>query len=205
MLSHASRSVVNLGLQEGESTGAVRFRDDQSIPPLPARRSPQGQGQGGGEVPPVPPIPPVPALLPAFDEPRVKPMPSRTSLRKKASQVFELSKASIANLRAAALGGGGERDKDRGGGLAAIEGSPAGATESTPRLPLSGGLGDRDTIAADGILQKEKEARSGRPRAESRARFGQLAGLGSVPVTAEGRERREERRVKLRRPGSSNV
>ncbi|KAI0635412.1 S-adenosyl-L-methionine-dependent methyltransferase [Trametes polyzona] len=56
------------------------------------------------------------ALLPAPDEPLLLPalepappvklraVPSRTSLRKKASQVFEFSKASVASLRSAALG-----------------------------------------------------------------------------------------------------
>ncbi|EIW56069.1 S-adenosyl-L-methionine-dependent methyltransferase [Trametes versicolor FP-101664 SS1] len=49
-----------------------------------------------------------PMLLPALEPapPRLRTMSSRTSLRKKASQVFEFSKASVASLRSAALGGG---------------------------------------------------------------------------------------------------
>lgn len=51
---------------------------------------------------------PSPMLLPALEPapPRLRTMSSRTSLRKKASQVFEFSKASVASLRSAALGGG---------------------------------------------------------------------------------------------------
>lgn len=48
-----------------------------------------------------------PFLLPALEPapPKLRSMSSRTSLRKKASQVFEFSKASVASLRSAALGG----------------------------------------------------------------------------------------------------
>ncbi|KAI0828552.1 S-adenosyl-L-methionine-dependent methyltransferase [Trametes gibbosa] len=53
------------------------------------------------------PAPDEPPLLPALEPAppiRLRTVPSRTSLRKKASQVFEFSKASVASLRSAALG-----------------------------------------------------------------------------------------------------
>ncbi|KAI0362999.1 S-adenosyl-L-methionine-dependent methyltransferase [Pilatotrama ljubarskyi] len=53
------------------------------------------------------PAPDEPSLLPALEPAppvKLRAMPSRTSLRKKASQVFEFSKASVASLRSAALG-----------------------------------------------------------------------------------------------------
>lgn len=54
------------------------------------------------------PVPdPEPLLLPALEPAtpvRLRAVPSRTSLRKKASQVFEFSKASVASLRSAAMG-----------------------------------------------------------------------------------------------------
>ncbi|KAI8973144.1 S-adenosyl-L-methionine-dependent methyltransferase [Trametes punicea] len=53
------------------------------------------------------PAPDGPMLLPALEPAspvKLRSAPSRTSLRKKASQVFEFSKASVASLRSAALG-----------------------------------------------------------------------------------------------------
>lgn len=53
------------------------------------------------------PAPETPVLLPALEPAspvRLRSTPSRSSLRKKASQVFEFSKASVASLRSAALG-----------------------------------------------------------------------------------------------------
>ena len=74
----------------------VEFPPMPPLPPLPAHaqtsilQSPGGLGAGpGGSL-----------LLPALEPaPPVKSRPSRTSLKKKASQVFEFSKASVASLR----------------------------------------------------------------------------------------------------------
>ena len=123
-------------------------------------------------------------------------------------------------------GGGGiekerERERERGpsGGLAAIEGSPAGA--SSVRVPLSDGLAERDKLDrtertppdGDGSLVARKEGKSGRARAESKVHYmrqqpGNGLGLaGGTSVTMERlRAQREERTgKKMRRPGSSNV
>ncbi|KAI0666395.1 S-adenosyl-L-methionine-dependent methyltransferase [Trametes maxima] len=91
-------SMVRITAPDSDRT-AVSSPD---TPPDSARDSPEVVLQG--------------ALFPAHDEPMLLPAlepapplklrstPSRTSLRKKASQVFEFSKASVANLRSAALG-----------------------------------------------------------------------------------------------------
>ena len=186
ILSHASKSVVNLTLQDqGAGSSAVKFRDDQSIPHPgsgggrghSSTRSPGSRSRHNEDVPPVP------ALLPALElgnnreqdrerdrqrdrgrEARVKPMPSSTSLRKKASQVFGLGKASMANLRAAALGGGGgEKEKEK-------VGSPVSASR---------GAGDRERTPPDG----NGKGSGGRARSESKAQ------LGGPYVTVEMRAR----------------
>ena len=198
ILSQASKSVANLTLQDPAGSSAVKFRDDQSIPTLPGggavhSRSPRSRHED---------VPPVPPLLPALEvgglrerererdrerdrdrerererETRVKPIPSRTSLRKKASQVFGLGRASMANLRAAALGGGGDKDKER-----SMSGIGVGGLGS-PVSTVPGGLErERERTPPEGNLKEGKTA-------GGRARSGSKAQLGGPYVTVEMRAR----------------
>ncbi len=98
-----------------------------------------------------------PTLLPALEPGpplKVRARPSRTSLKKKASQVFEFTKASMAHLRSPTA------RESPGGGL----GHLAAAAASTPRLVGSGASASAMSIPS---LPGVEESPPGRARADS--------------------------------------